>query len=475
MATQKHFIQATVSIKDLTPSMIILEFINLNRHPIYQKLNTNTLNFVQNSFKEAKVKIIRHNEKMALEVKHLKEGDTLLSIYQLPPSLKKLTIVSEKLVNALRPKGFLEFKVKKPVNLPSGFKKEFSDILKSVNFTEDKSVVKKQKKYQQQKLKAAKIVRDARKNVDIHKKASDTVENFMDNAREGTLNRGEVVNYVEKIAEESSSDAIAAMISLKESDQTYAHCVDVGAIFQSIYPEIIKRSGHKFIFKDANQPMLGAFLHDLGKSTIPKSILDSTQRFNKNSKEMQMMRSHPAEGARLLTDMKMSDSIVNMAHYHHVKQDITMNSSYPENANFDDVIFETRLLAITDSYQALVGKRKYKKSWTPPAAIRYLDALAGIEYDLSVWELFLKTMGIYPKGSLVELTDGTLGFVMNVPKLDLERPDVAVICDKEGEMYEHHTLIDLEEEKDISIIKDQDPFEMFGDKALEIFLKIKID
>ena len=171
----------------------------------------------------------------------------------------------------------------------------------------------------------------------------------------------------------------------------------------------------------------------------------------------------------------MSDSIVNMAHYHHVKQDITMNSSYPENTKIEDVIFETRLLAITDTYQALIGKRKYKKSWTPPAAIRYLDALAGIEYDLSVWELFLKTMGVYPKGSLVELTDGTLGFVMNVPELDLERPDVAVICDKEGEMYEHHTLIDLEEEKDISIVKDQDPFEMFGDKALEIFLKIKID
>jgi len=188
MATQKHFIQATVSIKDLTPSMVILEFINLNRHPIYQKLNVNTLNFVQNSFKEAKVKIIRHKEKMALEVRHLKEGDTLLSIYQLPPSLKKLTVVSEKLVNALRPKGFLEFKVKKPVNLPSGFKEEFSDILKSVNFTEDKSVVKKQKKYQQQKLKAAKIIREAKENVDIHRRASDTVENFMDNAREGTLN-----------------------------------------------------------------------------------------------------------------------------------------------------------------------------------------------------------------------------------------------------------------------------------------------
>ena len=475
MANLKHSIQTIVSIKELTPPMIILEFVNLYKHPIYKKINTNTLTFIQNSFVGTKVKIIRQKEKMAVEVRNIKEGDALLSIYDLPPSLKKLTVVSEKLVNALKPKGFLEFKVRKPVDLPSGFKKEFSDILKSVNFSEDKTVVKKQKIYQQKKLRASKIVEDATESVEMHKKAANTIESFMDNAREGTLNRKQVINYVEKIANEASSDAMAAMISLKESDQTYAHCVDVGAIFQSIYPEITKRSGRKFIFEDTNKPMFGAFLHDLGKSNIPKSVLDSTKRFDKGSKEMQMMRSHPVEGAKLLTNMKMSNSIVNMAHYHHVKQDITMNSSYPENAKIEDVIFETRLLAITDTYQALIGKRKYKKSWTPPAAIRYMDALAGIEYDLSAWELFLKTMGVYPKGSLVQLSDQTLGFVMNVPKVDLERPDVVVICDSKLELYEHHTLVDLEEEQDISIVEDQDPFEVFGDEALEVFLNIRID
>lgn len=475
MANLKHSIQTIVSIEELAPPMIILEFVNLYKHPIYKKVNANTLKFIQNSFKGTKVRIVRQKEKMAVDVQNVKVGDALLSIYNLPPNLKKLTVVSDKLVNALKPKGFLEFKVRKPVDLPSGFKKEFSDILKSVHFSEDKSVIKKQKIYQQKKDQASKVIQEAAESVEMHKEASNTIENFMDNAREGTLNRKQVISYVEKISKEASSSAMAAMISLKESDQTYAHCVDVGAIFQSIYPEITKRSGRKFIFKDANQSMFGAFLHDLGKSNIPKSVLDSTQRFNKDSQEMKMMRSHPAEGARLLTEMNMSNPIINMAHYHHVKQDVTMNSSYPENAKFEDVIFETRLLAITDSYQALIGKRKYKKSWTPPAAIRYMDALAGIEYDLDAWELFLKSMGLYPKGSFVQLSDGTLGFVMNVPEVDLERPDVVVICNNKLELYEHHTLVDLEEEKDISIVEDQDPFEIFGQEALEIFLNIKID
>ena len=221
---------------------------------------------------------------------------------------------------------------------------------------------------------------------------------------------------------------------------------------------------------------MGALLHDLGKSKIPKEIIDSTERFEKNSRATQIIRSHPIFGAEILAQMNMPNSMIDMTHYHHVKQDTSMLSSYPANIDFKQVSFETRLLSVVDIYQALVGKRKYQKSWSPPATMRYLDALAGVEYDLRVWDQFLPIMGRYPKGSLVRLTDSSLGFVMNVPGpgVDLEKPLIAIIRSSQGETLTHHDIVDLAVERDIKISEDMDSQEIFGDKALDVFTSISI-
>jgi putative nucleotidyltransferase with HDIG domain len=280
--------------------------------------------------------------------------------------------------------------------------------------------------------------------------------------------------YVDKITGEASSEAMSAIVSLKRSDQTYDHCIDVGVIFQSSYYRIIERQRRPSIFENKSQAMMGAFLHDFGKSKIPKEVLDSTVRFDRDSREMKLMESHPTFGAELLAHLKMPDYIINMAHYHHVKQDTSVNSCYPKNVNYDSVIYETRLLSIVDAYQALVGKRKYKKSWTPPAAIRYIDALAGIEFDMNAWEDFISVMGLYPKGSLVELSDSSVGFVMSVPESELNKPQVAVIRNSDGEDLDSHSLIDLSFEKEITIKKDLDIEEALGREALKIFSGLNV-
>jgi hypothetical protein len=125
-------------------------------------------------------------------------------------------------------------------------------------------------------------------------------------------------------------------------------------------------------------------------------------------------------------------------------------------------------------YQALVGKRKYKKSWNPPAAMRYLDALAGVEFDMAVWDDFLQVMGLYPKGSLVELNNSAIAFVMSVSEADPERPKVVVVRNAAGEDLSHHSLLDLMDEKSIEITKDLDVMEVFGKDAIEVFTSLEI-
>ncbi|MFH2133474.1 MAG: HD domain-containing phosphohydrolase, partial [bacterium] len=335
-------------------------------------------------------------------------------------------------------------------------------------------LTKKQEAFEHSKAQANKFVNQLKENVGTHNKASQAVENIMDNARKGKVSYSGVTEYVDVITTNSSAEAMSAILSLKESDQTYDHCIDVGVIFQTSYLKILESKGRKSIFENEAQALLGAFLHDFGKSKVPKDILDSTVRFERDSQEMQLMQSHPVFAVELLAGMGMTDDIINMAHYHHIKQDTSINSCYPKGVSYDQVIYETRLIAIIDVYQALVGKRKYKKSWNPPAAMRYLDALAGVEFDMDVWDDFMQVMGLYPKGSLVELNDSSAAFVMSISEADPEKPQVVIVRNAAGEELTHHTLLDLQEEKDIEIVKDLDVMEVFGKDAMEVFTKINI-
>ncbi|MBU2513360.1 HD domain-containing protein [bacterium] len=460
-----------VRIQELKPGMFITAYTGFAAK--YRSLDDKTCRFIQHNFRKAKATVARKNKEQEIPVEALKINDHLKKIHDLPPDLSKIQSVSDKLQQALKARGFLEFDVK----IKGLEKEEKRELKEAIDLVKQSTLTPSERKerYQQAKQNAEQFVQQLSENVQTRKKASRAVENIMDDARRGKIDYSGIIEYVEDITKHASSEAMMAIVSLKQSDQTYDHCVDVGVIFQSSYYKIKEMKKEKPIFDNRSTALLGAFLHDFGKSKIPKDILDSTVRFERESREMKLMESHPKFGAELLSGMKMPEAIVNMAYYHHVKQDTSMNSCYPKNVDYNSVIYESRLLSIIDAYQALVGRRKYKKSWNPPAAIRYIDALAGVEFDFNAWDDFLSVIGLYPKGSLVELSDKTIGFVMSVPHENLERPQIAIVRNEFGEDLEKNTIIDLELEKDIGIVKDLDIEETFGINALSVFSSIQID
>ncbi len=135
---------------------------------------------------------------------------------------------------------------------------------------------------------------------------------------------------------------------------------------------------------------------------------------------------------------------------------------------------ETQLLAIVDIYQALVGRRRYKKSWAAPAAMRYIDQLSGVEYPQDVWNDFYQAMGHFPIGSIVQLNDGSQAFVTNVPEKDLSKPQVVIVKNAKGEKLTHQTFADLQVEKDLSIKKELSNHNEFGEDPLDIFTNLRI-
>lgn len=481
MTANNQYVKLEVKVDDLKRGMTIVAYTGFSLQ--YSSLKKEICDFIRFNFKGTKVIVGRGQRKLDIPVTDLKVGDMLIQIYNFSPELKKITQITPKFKEELIRRGMHRFKVQKKIDMGGIPNREQKEIIKLVKESTpeipNKSkrgtslrLEKKQKLIEQ----ANKFVHDVKKGEEIRQMASQSIEETMDNFRLGKVDIREIKRYTNIIMSKDSADAMSAIISLKQSEQTYEHCIDVGVIFQSAYFKIIKNNGSQSVFKSKHHALLGSFLHDIGKSKIPKEILDNTASFEKDSRELQMLRSHTLYGAVMLSDMELPDTIVNMAHYHHIKQDTSMLSSYPEGVSWEEVSFETRLLSIVDIYQSLVGRRKYKKSWAAPAAMRYLDALSGTEYDQEIFEGFLHVIGIYPKGSLVELTDGSIGFVINVPQKneDPERPTVVVVRNENGEDLEHHVLRNLQEERDISIVKDLDYIDVFGDQALEVFANINI-
>ena len=439
-----------VKVTELKENMTILSYVKFSKK--YTSMSNETCKWLKHNFKGAQVVVERGGETREIFIKQLTDGDTLRRIYKFLPGHKKLITISGKLVAALKNRGFLVFKVIEQRKRPS------------LNQIEKRKAIVQTEEFTQRVGESSKI----REN------AAEAVESLMDNTRNGTTNILEMMNYVDSITDESSADVITAVAGLKKSDHVYTHCVDVGAIFQTAYLKLVEKKKITSIFKDEQEVLLSAFLHDFGKSKIPKDILESTERFEPDSREMRLIRKHPEYSVELLSKIRMPDYVINMAHFHHLKYDTTLPSSYPKAVNYKKSIFETRLLSIVDIYQALIGQREYKKSWAPPAAMQFISQLSDIEYDPEVWKDFYQVMGRFPIGSMVQLNDESQAFVTSVSSVDPDKPQVIIVRNSKGEDLEHQTFADLSVEKDLTIIKGLDNYSIFGEQSLDIFTNLRI-
>lgn len=442
--------QIQVSLEHLEDYMRIEAYIGFTDH--FHPVDAASSDWLKAHFQGAQASVLKSGTVRQIEIKDLETGDDLQAIFHIPFSNIKVLLVNDALRADLKKQGFTRFIVHKP---------------KQKRLSQRADTGKQIEKNQR-------FIESIEGNIKTRDEATSAIENLMDNARVGKVRAKDVQHYVNEIVQGSSEETISAISSLKQSDQTYAHCIDVGAIFQTVYYKIKEDDASPIPFKDQKESLLAAFMHDFGKAKIPKEILDSNVRFEPDSKEMKMMRAHPAFSAKLLTAMGMPDYIVNMAHYHHVKIDQTLFSSYPKNIPFEKLNMEARLIAIIDVYQALTGRRSYKKSWTQKAAIEHLEALAGKEFDANLLQAFKFALGAYPVGSLVELNDGSLAFVIETSELSMDRPKLALMKNPQGIDYLKNPYLDLEVEQDIHIVNDFDQFEIYGENALDVFQKIQL-
>jgi len=434
----------------------------------YSCLDSESLQFLKNNFAGAKATVLRDSRKTSVPMDKLVLFDEVTAITDLPQG-SALSQVVAGMGKSLEDQGFLNFTVTPPPEEPTESAPQHP-LKRSV------PQVATDPKHKAKMAEAKALLEKVELATESREESRRRIEEMMDQGRIGKFSSKGATEAVEKILREDTASAMTAVAGLKASDQTYTHCVDMSVILQETYADQMLDSGKK-ASKEVNQSiMLCGFMHDIGKCRVPKKILESTERFEVDSREMQIIRSHPVHGAQILSDLGMSKSSVNVAHYHHVKKDNSLPSSYPA-VSYNEVLPLTRLAAIVDVYQALIGNRSYKPNWVPGKAVELLMKLRGSEFEEQALGHFLRSIGIYPIGSLVRLSSQELAFVVKNDRESLERPVVVVVETANGDLLTHHQLFDLVIEPDLSIVEVVDHFKHYNqsdEQAYELFRSISL-
>jgi HD-GYP domain-containing protein (c-di-GMP phosphodiesterase class II) len=170
-------------------------------------------------------------------------------------------------------------------------------------------------------------------------------------------------------------------------------------------------------------------LMDVGMLKVPQTIMDKAEKLNET--ELQIIHAHPVHGYQMLTQIaKIKNTIASVALQHQEHFD---GSGYPRKIKGAEMAEYTRVASIIDSFVAIISKKPYRRNRLPYDAMKELLTLGIYRYDPVYLKAFLDSHAIYPLGSIVELSDGTVGMVVYAVKGKPMRPVVWVMRDAKNQ------------------------------------------
>lgn len=278
-----------------------------------------------------------------------------------------------------------------------------------------------------------------------------------------TLNKA-VSPMVKSIIRNPGAFSWLAMMKSKD-DYTYNHSVSA-----SIWAVAFGRN-LGLPEKDLLSLGIGALLFDVGKIKLPEKLLQNPNRFNQT--EHKLVKQHVDYSVEIVKSIEgVSDAVVEMVATHHERHN---GSGYPGGLKGDQIPLFGKIAGIVDCYDALISDRVYVSAISPHDAIRKLYDWSNIDFQLELVEQFIQVVGIYPVGTIVELSDGRVGAIVSHHRIWRLKPKIMLILDKNKKPFQQFSIIDTyitdvgEDSKPLNITKSIEPG-LYGIDPKQLYL-----
>jgi HD-GYP domain-containing protein (c-di-GMP phosphodiesterase class II) len=217
-----------------------------------------------------------------------------------------------------------------------------------------------------------------------------------------------------------SPDAFLWLIQLKNRDEyTAQHSLNVSVLSIVL--------GRHINLSNASLQNVGlcGLMHDMGKMLIPDQILNKPGKLDAD--EMEIMRTHTTQGYELLRSSdNMYPGAIKTALMHH---EMLNGKGYPNRLNHRDIPLFARIVTIADIYDAMTSDRVYQKGRPHLEATSILADMSGDNLEERLVTKFIESMGIYPPGCIVMLTNGAIAIVVEINEPVRLRPKIIILLD----------------------------------------------
>lgn len=183
---------------------------------------------------------------------------------------------------------------------------------------------------------------------------------------------------------------------------------------------------------------LGCLLSQVGKSALPKELLSREGQLD--ASEYAQYREYVDNGVEMLSDSGLSRAVLSVVQGHRERHN---GSGFPEGVRGDRIPLLAKIAGIAEFFESLIGPREAAVPVTPDKAVALLYEMRNIEFQDDLVENFIQSIGIYPTGSLVELSDGQRGMVMSHSPERRLWPRIMLMTDSNYNPLKSAKIIDL--------------------------------
>jgi HD-GYP domain-containing protein (c-di-GMP phosphodiesterase class II) len=273
--------------------------------------------------------------------------------------------------------------------------------------------------------------------VDTHRASENMVHDAIVALRAGKTLDAQRVNEAMSGLTQSvlrNPDAMLLYTQLQQKgDYTHSHALDV-SVYMTAFGRFLEMSRE-------DVALLGhlGLLQDIGKLRLPNELIAKRERLS--VEEFEIAKKHVAHSAEILRETRgVPPQLAELALLHHERHD---GSGYPHKLRGKEIGLVGSIAAIIDTFDALTARRPYAEPVAPSTALSMLYKWRGTFFDPYLVEQFIRCIGIFPVGSVVELNSGESGIVIAQNLEKRLQPRVMIVRDAAGNPLKPQKLIDL--------------------------------